>query len=387
MKPTAFLATAGLLTLSLGGCLNLGTSIECTEPEDVTRPARFDGQRLTVLDQGAFSYMYEAIKPEFEELTGADLVVIDGGDAGTALRTALLSAGNPPADLLFGVDNALFFTKDVREKCLFLPYESPNLQNLNKTVINVDQFRVDGRLWATPVDHGYVNVNYDVRLDDEANGSRGPQDLRALAEPRWASSFAVPDPRFSSPGLLFLLSTISTFGESGTYPWTQYWTHLFENGVLITKDWTEAYVYHFTAGYGQYNDTTFIGGRQVVVSYTTSPAVEVYFGTPSVPSVSLEPPHGVFQQIETMGILRGTKNQALAEAFIDFALTADFQANNAPAMAVYPATTGIEIPAEFIELATDPGQLETAEFTPEEIRENLDRWLDEWVNLYQTHRA
>lgn len=387
MKSAPALTIVAVLGAALSGCLSFANNIDCSEPEPVDRPARFDGQRLTILDQGAFSYMHEAIEPIFENHTGAELHVIDGGDAGTALRTAILSAGNPPADLLFGVDNVLFFTDDIEEKCVFLPYESPNLNALNNTIIDTDQFRIDSKLWATPVDHGYVSVNYDIRLDDETNNTHGPRSLRELAQPQWASTFVVPDPRFSSPGLLFLLATIDTFGETGDYTWKQYWSELFDHDALITKDWTTAYVYHFTAGYGQYNDTTFVGGRQIVVSYTSSPAVEVYFGTPDVPSVSLEPDGGVMQQIETMAILRGTKNVALAQAFIDFALTNEFQKNNAPAMAVYPATTGTQIPPEFVELATDPGQLKLATMTPTDIDENLDRWLDEWVTLYQKHNA
>lgn len=387
MKHVTTLTACTVLAAAFAGCLNFTNAVDCSEPDPVDRPARFDGQRLTILDQGAFDYMHEAIAPAFEDLTGATLHVIDGGDAGTALRTAILSAGNPPADLLFGTDNVLFFTDEIEEKCVFLPYESPNLDAINTTVVNVDQFRIDGKLWATPVDQGYVSVNYDIRLDNETSGVRGPQSLRELAQPKWASTFAIPDPRFSSPGLLFLLATIDTFGETGDYTWKTYWAELMDRGALITKDWTTAYVYHFTAGYGQYNDTTFVGGRQIVVSYTTSPAVEVYFGTPDVPSVSLEPEQGVMQQLETLAILRGSKNVALAQAFIDFALTPDFQNNNAPAMAVYPATNDIDIPDEFTELATDPSELKLADVTPTEIDANLDRWLDEWVDLYQQHNA
>jgi thiamine transport system substrate-binding protein len=384
MKSKPALVLSLLLAPLIGGCF-APTDQECTDPPQVTRPARFDGQTLTILDQGAFSYMFEAIEGPFEAATGADLRVIDGGDAGTALRTALLSAGNPPADLLFGIDNALFFAEGVRERCLYLPYESPQLVNIDARVVDVDLFRVDGRLWTTPVDHAYVSVNYDIRLDDPANGSQGPTSLEDLATARWAPSFVTPDPRFSSPGLLFLLTTVDKFGESGPYTWKHYWRDLLENGGLVTKDWTSAYVYHFTGGYGQYDASSFVGGRQVVVSYTTSPAVEVFFGSPGQPSVSLEPPGGVIAQFETLGILRGTKNQALAEAFIDFALTPTFQRENAPNMATYPVLKDISIPDEFTELATDPSELALADLDGATIAANLDHWIDEWVEIYRLH--
>lgn len=346
----------------------------------------YKGQTLTILDQGAFP-AFEALKPVFENLTGARVVQIDGGDAGNALRQALLSAGNPPADVLYGVDNALFFTRDVVQKELFLPYESPNLFRINQTLIDVDQFRVEGAMWATPVDHGYVSINYDIRLADPANGSVPPQTLRELASTRWAPQFVTEDPRFSSPGLGFLIATIDTFGEDGSYTWKDYWRELLANGALVARDWTEAYEYHYTGGYGQYNASTFVGGRSIVTSYTTSPAVEVLFGTPAVPGKSLEPPHGVFHQIETMAILRGSDHVPLAQAWIDFCLTHEFQNRTAPELAVYPVVDGIRLPAEFLEHATPPERLVPARFTAEQIGQNLDRWLDEWIKVYRAAQA
>lgn len=377
------LATLGLILIAaLPGCLDLGPS-----PAAPTGPPRpFEGQTLTILDQGAFP-AFKSLKPAFENLTGARLVQIDGGDAGNALRQALLSAGNPPADILYGVDNALFFTRDVAEKRLYVPYESPLISRINQTLINVDQFRVDGALWVTPVDHGYVGVNYDIRLVNSTPSSELPRTLRELATRRWAPQFVTEDPRFSSPGLGFLIATIDTFGETGPYTWKEYWRDLLANGTLVARDWTEAYVYYYTGGYGQYDPSTFRGGRSIVTSYTTSPAVEVYFGTPSPPGVSLEPPYGVFHQIETMGILRGSTHVPLAQAWIDFCLTNEFQNRTAPELAVYPVVDGIPLPDAFVQYATPPERLSPARFTADQIGQNLDRWLDEWLKVYQAAQA
>lgn len=383
-----YVPTLALLIAS-AGCLGAGPDgvdgSACPEPPapSMGSHARFDGQTLRVLDQGAFP-AGRTLKPVFENLTGARLVQIEGTDAGAALQQALLGAGNPPADILYGVDNALFFTEEIRKNCLFVPYESGNLDQIDTRVIDVDQFRIDGRLWATPVDHGYVSVNYDVRLQ---NGSTPPpKSLRDLASKEWAPEFVTQDPRESSPGLGFLLATIDTFGEAGDYTWQDYWRELLGNGALVARDWSTAYVYHYSGGYGAY-DPSNRGDRSVVTSYTTSPAVEVYFGASSPPGVSLEPTNGTFHQIETMAILRGSPNVDLARAWIDFCLTHAFQDIVAPELAVYPVVFGVDLPQEFDQYATPPSRLRPADLTAQEIGPNLDRWLDEWEDLYHDSQS
>ena len=343
-----------------------------------------DRPTLTILDQGSFP-QFEAIRDSFENQTGARLVQIDGGDAGSALKAALLGAGNPPADVLFGVDNALFFTKGVREKNLFVPYTSPNVARIDTDVIDLDAFTVDGELWATPCEYGFISVNFDVTLKDRTPANELPTTLRDLATKRWASTFVVPDPRFSSPGLGFLLASIGTFPEGASYDWKDYWRDLLQNGTKVAKDWTEAYVYHYTGG-GNWDEKA-PQGRNITVSYTTSPAAEVLFGSPTAPGVSLEPKRGVFPQVETMGILRGSKNVDLAKRFIDFMLTDEFQILNAPYNAVYPVVKDVVLPAEFVAGATDPRDLEPATFSSAVLRTNLDRWVSDWEALYQAETA
>lgn len=345
-------------------------------------------ETLTILDHGAFG-AFDQAKSLFENRTGARVVHIAANDAGDALRQALLSAGNPVADVLYGVDNALVFSPGVREKRVFTPYESPELSRLNRSIVDLDQFRdfETQDLLLTPVDHGYVSVNYDLRLKNETPPEQLPRTLRDLATARWAPQFVTEAPDKSSPGLGFLIASIATFGQTGDYTWQDYWRDLLRNGTKVVDDWTTAYVYHFTAGYGQ-GGTGFVGDRTIVTSYTTSPAAEVYFGAPTAPSVSLEPRHGVFHQVETMGILRGTEHLDLAREWIDFTLSPEFQNLTMPTMAVYPVIDGVSVPDAYAQHATSPSVLEDrlipARFTATEIGFSLATWLDEWR---QVHRS
>lgn len=371
---------ATLVLTALAGCTAFKADCASTGGTD------FTGKELKVLDHGAWATgalaevpAYGVAKAVFEERTGAKLVQISGDDAGSALRQVIDSKGNPVADVIYGVDNALFFTG--AEADVFEAYESPLLERIDASVVRVDDFRHHGLLLATPVDHGYVSVNYDAKIPAAA----GPRTLQDLAKPEWASKFVVEDPRLSSPGLGFLIASVATFGESDTYDYLDFWKDLFDRDVLVAKDWTEAYVVHFTAGYGQY-EQGFVGDRSVVVSYTTSPAVEAFYaGSP--PSRSLDVPLGVFHQVETAAILKCTKNVKLAQVFIDILLEDAYQSKTSETMAVYPVVRDAPVIQNFNTDATAPRGLTPAPFTSDQLHEGIPRWLDAWTDLYQDARA
>jgi thiamine transport system substrate-binding protein len=374
MNPRACLAVAIALAQMLSGCL--GNASECSS----TGPTDFAGQELRVLDHGAFRF----IRPLFENQTGARLIQLRGDDAGTALQQAIDSKGNPVADVIFGIDNALFFR--AARAGILEPYASPRLEHLDLPRQRLDDFRYNGHLLATPVDHGFINVNYDARLAQEHEAEKLPTTLHDLARPEWARQFVTQDPRTSTPGLGFLIATVATFGETGPYTYLDYWRDLLRNGVLITSGWTEAYVVHFSAGYGQWEDG-FVGDRTIVTSYTTSPALEAYFGDGTPPSVSLEPPRGVFHQVETVAILRCTQQLPLARTFVDLLLGPEFQGQTSERMAMYPVARNASVIHTFPTLATPPAQLDPAPFTSAQLDAGLARWVEAWANLYREHRA
>ncbi len=148
----------------------------------------------------------------------------------------------------------------------------------------------------------------------------------------------VEDPSLSSPGLAFLLVTIERFGESG---WQDYWIELRDNGVLVAPGWTEAYYGEFSGGAGE-------GTRPLVVSYASSPPVEVLFSDPPV----TEAPTGVitdgcYRQTEFAGILAGTEHAKQAGALIDFMLSPEFQATIPLTWFVYPANSTVALARGF----------------------------------------
>ena len=214
-----------------------------------------------------------------------------------------------------------------------------------------------------------------------------------------ACLFVTQDPRLSTPGLGFMLITIATYGEvdaTNTYDWLDYWTDLFTGGVRITPDWTTAYATYYSGGYGIWEEGH-IGDRPIVTSYTESPAYEWYWDMMAdeddrrwqsnaslLPSVVLDGP-SAFHQIQTMGILRGTPDLAVAQAWIEFTLTDDFQEHAAKDLAVYPVVDTIDVDEVYDDVDPAPGSFQTADLDYATIGANLDAWLTAWTDLCEEH--
>ena len=253
-----------------------------------------------------------------------DLQLLPAGDAGAMVNQAILTADRPLADVLFGVDNT--FLSRALEADLFEPYASSELAAVPA------ELQLDPEQRVTPMDVGHVCLNLD-RAAFEEGGLPRPETLQDLTDPALAGTLVVQNPATSSPGLSFLLATVATFGEDG---WADYWTALRDNDVTVASGWEEAYYGHFSgAGGGE-------GELPIVVSYASSPVAEVLYGAdPDAevsPTVALEA--GCFEQIEFAGILRGTEQPELAEALIDYLLSAEVQAELPMAMFVLSGPLG-----------------------------------------------
>ena len=252
---------------------------------------------LTVMSHDSFAISEELITA-FEEENNITVELLPAGDTGAALNQAILAKENPLADLFYGVDNS-FMGRALDEE-LFIPYASPLLASIP------DEFKLDEQNRLLPVNYGDVCLNYD-KAWFTANDLPLPDSLQALTGEAYNGLLVTENPATSSPGLAFLLATISVFGTSGEYTYLDYWADLRANDLLITNGWEEAYYGHFTVA----SD----GERPLVVSYGSSPPAEFIYADPPVteaPSASIVAPGTCFRQIEFVGILAGTKNQSFS---------------------------------------------------------------------------
>jgi thiamine transport system substrate-binding protein len=315
-------------------------------------------ETIVLLTHDSFA-LSDGTLEQFTEQTGVAVEVHSTGDAGTMVTQAILTKGNPIADVLYGVDNT--FLSRALSNDIFLAHESSNISTVSELI------RVEGNQ-ATPIDFGDVCINYDIAALD-STGTPPPQTLEDLVSPAYADMLVVEDPATSSPGLAFLMATIAKYPDGATYDWRAYWADLFDNGTAVASDWSEAYYAEFTmAG----------GTRPLVVSYASSPPAEVFFGE------LLEAPTGVmtegcFRQIEFAGVLAGTAYPEIAGQLVDFLLSVEVQEDIPLNMFVFPANSEATLPSVFAEHTTLPDAPVIME--PTTIEENRERWIAEWTAI------
>ena len=312
-----------------------------------------DPSSITLLTHDSFALSDETLEV-FTAQTGIEVALLQAGDTGTMVSQAILTAGNPLGDVMFGVDNT--FLARALNADLFEPYESPNLADVP------DVFKLDPQHRVTPIDFGDVCINYWT----DALPADPPTTLEDLASPEFAGQLVVQNPETSSPGLAFLLATIA-----GTDDWEQFWADLVDNGVAVTAGWEDAYYGEFISGGGE---------RSMVVSYASSPPAEVIYASSPIDT----PPTQVlldscFRQIEFAGVLAGTDHPAEAQALIDFMLTPTFQDDVPLNMFVFPVANSATLPQAFVDhaqIVEDPLFVD-----PAEIEAHRDEWTDRWVEI------
>lgn len=319
-----------------------------------------EARTLTVMVHDSFAVSDDVVA-QFEEDNHVVVQFLQSGDTGTAVNKAVLSANNPLADVFYGVDNT--FLSRALDGDIFIAYDSPLLATIPA------EFKLDAENRALPVDYGDVCLNYQISYFEE-NDLPIPASLDDLLNPIYQDLLVVENPATSSPGLAFLFATVGTFGEDG---YLDFWRSLKDNDVKVVNDWETAYYTEFSM-YG--------GNDPITVSYGSSPAFEMVFADESVTEASTDAivaPGTCFRQIEFVGILKGTENQDLAEAWVDFMLSETFQEDVPLQMYVFPVNENVALDPIFVEylaIAEEPVILDSSA-----IAENREKWIEAWTEV------
>jgi len=285
------------------------------------------------------------IVPLFEEKYGVKVNMVSFGDAGSVLTKVISEKEAPKADIVIGIDNNLL-AKALKSDVL-KPYSSDTVKSLDKGL----QF--DKKSSLIPFDYGYFSIIYDSKVL-----SNPPKSLEDLTKPEYKNSLILMDPRTSSPGLGFLLWTISVYGDK----YLDYWNRLKPSILTITDGWT--------SGYGLFTQ----GEAPMVLSYTTSPSYHIeYEDNNRYKALLFE--EGNYMQLEGLGIVKGSKNEANAKKFIDFMLSADAQQIIPLTNWMFPVNNSVELPKSY-DSALKPETSLQLDFS--DIEKNYEVWINQW---------
>ncbi|MEV5550051.1 thiamine ABC transporter substrate-binding protein [Streptomyces sp. NPDC052309] len=352
-KATVLAVGLGLVTLSA-----------CGSSSDEGKGSG-DSKTVTLVSHDSWAASKDVIAA-FEKSSGYKVRLLEDGDAGQAVNKAVLTKDNPQGDVFFGVDNTLL--SRALDNGLFQPYEAKGLDRVDA------RYRADGdKHRVTPVDYGDICVNYDKAYFSQ-HKLTPPDSFDDLTKPEYKNLLVTENAGTSSPGLGFLLGTAAAYGDDG---WQDYWKKLKDNGVKVVDGWEQAYNEEFSGSAGGKKAK---GDRPLVVSYASSPPVEVIYADPKPDTAPTGVATGTcFRQVEFAGLLSNAKNPEGGKALIDFLISRQFQEDMPLNMFVHPVAGDAKLPAEFTAYAPEVKAPRTMD--PAKIADNRDQWVKSWTSL------
>ncbi|MGL1262273.1 thiamine ABC transporter substrate binding subunit [Vibrio parahaemolyticus] len=282
------------------------------------------------------------IEQAFEAKCGCDVNFVALDDGVSILNRLRLEGGNSKADIVLGLDNNLM--AEAKKTSLLTEH---NVDTANTVLPNG---------WSdttfVPYDYGYFAFVYN-----KEKLANPPKSMKELVETRDDLKVIYQDPRTSTPGQGLMLWMKSIYGDDVT----QAWQKLASKTVTVTKGWSEAY-------------SMFLNGESdLVLSYTTSPAYHLIAENDSK-FATANFSEGHYMQVEVAAKVKGSKNSVLADQFMNFILSDEFQSAMPTGNWMYPVTD-VELPKGFETLSVPSKSLS---FSADEVAKMRKSWIREW---------
>ncbi|HCG7249841.1 TPA: thiamine ABC transporter substrate binding subunit [Vibrio parahaemolyticus] len=282
------------------------------------------------------------IEQAFEAKCGCDVNFVALDDGVSILNRLRLEGGNSKADIVLGLDNNLM--AEAKKTGLLTEH---NVDTANTVLPNG---------WSdttfVPYDYGYFAFVYN-----KEKLANPPKSMKELVETRDDLKVIYQDPRTSTPGQGLMLWMKSIYGDDVT----QAWQKLASKTVTVTKGWSEAY-------------SMFLNGESdLVLSYTTSPAYHLIAENDSK-FATANFSEGHYMQVEVAAKVKGSKNSELADKFMDFILSDEFQSAMPTGNWMYPVID-VELPKGFETLSVPSKSLS---FSADEVAKMRKSWIREW---------
>ncbi|MFW9974860.1 MAG: thiamine ABC transporter substrate-binding protein [Candidatus Thorarchaeota archaeon] len=318
-------------------------------------------------DEGAEVVLDRAFAP-FEEMYGVDVeIILLEVDANGIISKLVAESANPVADVVIGIDNILILQEAA--KSVLEPYTSPRLNLINDTFVNL----LDPEHYLTPFDFGLVTLIYSTNtINTTTHPQLGNLTFADLADPELAAALVTENPKYSSPGLSFLLSQIAVYEKILYQDWTTWWEDV-NDYIDVQEGWTEAWSVWSSDP-----------NKHLLVSYGTDPAYSAnYLGT--APDTAVSPffyndQYWAWMQVEGVGLVKNGPNPELGKAFIDYCLNATVQTEIPLNQWMFPVRTDLTLPNVY-QYAIHPDQVSVLNqlLNSTEISSNLSNWLSLWT--------
>ena len=284
------------------------------------------------------------VKAAFESTCGCELEFVALDDGVSILNRLRLEGENTKADVVLGLDNNIM---SAAKKTGLLAEH-----NVDTTMVTLPGGWSDKTF--VPFDYGYFAFVYN-----KEKLLNPPKSLKELVEERDDIKVIYQDPRTSTPGQGLMLWMKWVYGDKAQ----QAWTMLSKKTVTVTKGWSEAY-------------NMFLEGEaDMVLSYTTSPAYHI-IAEQKTQYAAANFSEGNYEQVEVAAKVKSSHNPELAEQFMNFIISNDFQEIIPTGNWMYPVID-IDLPDGFKQLSKPT---KSYYFPADKVAENGKTWIKEWRN-------
>ena len=282
------------------------------------------------------------IEQAFEAKCGCDVNFVALDDGVSILNRLRLEGSNSKADIVLGLDNNLM--AEAQKTGLLAEHHV----DTSKTVLPNGW---DDKTFV-PYDYGYFAFVYN-----KEKLVNPPKSMKELVEERDDLKVIYQDPRTSTPGQGLMLWMKSIYGDNAPQAWKQ----LADKTVTVTKGWSEAY-------------SMFLKGESdLVLSYTTSPAYHL-IAEEDAKFATADFAEGHYMQVEVAAKVKESKNAELADEFLSFILSDEFQSAMPTGNWMYPVTD-VALPEGFDTLNVPSKSLS---FSADEVAKMRKTWIREW---------
>ncbi|PZO64763.1 MAG: thiamine ABC transporter substrate-binding protein [Paracoccus denitrificans] len=309
----------------------------------VATPA-FAAEQLTVYAPDYFVSEWgpgPKIEEGFEKACNCDLVWVTGD----VLPRIQMEGAQTRADAVIGL------TIDQTARARSLGVFGPHNQDVKSLTLPIE--------WTDdtflPFDWSQTAFIYD-----ETRTPNPPKSFAELLDAPSDLKIVIQDPRASASGLAGLLWVKSIYGDGAEEAWRK----LAPKILTVTKDWSESY--------GMFTD----GEADMVLSYTTSPAYHIVAENDQTKKAAIFP-EGHYFLSETAAQVKGSKNPELAQQFMDYILSPEFQGMIAEANWSFPSKLPKDQwPQAFRDLPQPEKTLYLSEDEAEKLRQPA---VEEWM--------
>ncbi|MGR3198450.1 MAG: thiamine ABC transporter substrate-binding protein [Paracoccus sp. (in: a-proteobacteria)] len=284
------------------------------------------------------------IEEGFEAFCDCDLQFVTGD----ILPRILMEGEGTEADVVFGLNTDV--TARARASGLFAPHG----QDTTGMSLPVE--------WTDDIFLPY-NWGETAFVYDETRLENPPASFDDLLEAPDDLKIVIQDPRSSISGLALLLWVKQVYGDDASEAWAK----LAPKVLTVTRGWSESY--------GLFTE----GEADMVLSYTTSPAYHIAAEDDTTKKAAIFP-EGHYFMAELAAQVATSDQPELAQQFMDWILTPDFQQTIPLANWSLPAKLPVE---DWPQVMRDLPRPDRTLFYSEDEAEALRQpALDEWLRAF-----